>query len=109
MEEAVSRDTVMRYFERELSGGTTFDFEIKRVGSATPVIETEKRVVYPLRAASVAVVILCALQGAAQAVSDIRGRRFYKRDRAAMAALTVALPLMLGILAAGVTCVFFGL
>lgn len=96
------RRTAQEYFDRELSEGTTFRFEVERVGIANNEWEETQdkgnRTVYSVSAAAAAVVILCALQGVAQTISDIRHRRFYKRSRAAMALLTAAMPVLAGIL-----------
>ena len=45
--------------------------------------------------------LLCALQGVAQAVSDLRMQRFYKQNRLVLFAVTVLLPVALGLLFAG--------
>lgn len=95
-------------FDRELLSGTTFRFEIERVdidGEQSSDKENnnnegvgERQATYPLYLTAAAAVVLCALQGAAQVAADIRDKRFYKRNRAAMSALTIILPILTGTL-----------
>ncbi|MDE7323449.1 MAG: ABC transporter permease [Lachnospiraceae bacterium] len=85
-------------FDRELSAGTTFRFEIERMGidNAFGKEEGRDKVVYPVFMAFVIVAVLCALQGCTQAMADTRNHSFYKRNRAAMSALTIVLPVLIG-------------
>lgn len=92
-------------FDRELLGGTTFRFEIRRLAAgragdeSMEYIEYNKdRTTYPVVTVAVLTVLLCALQGMAQAAADIREKNFYKRNRVAMSALTVIMPVILGLL-----------
>lgn len=87
-------------FEKELSEGTTFRFEIERVGTDDGLDgkADKKETTYPIYFAAATAVLLCALQGAVQAAADIRNKSFYKRNRAAMSLLTIILPVLLGVL-----------
>lgn len=92
-------------FNRELLAGTTFRFEIRRIDNAvtrngSSDVDEEKRIVYPVYVVAVVAVLLCALQGILQVVTDVREQHFYKRNRLAVSALTLILPLMLGVMCA---------
>lgn len=80
--------------ERQLAADTTFSFRIERLGT------TEKpkpeQTAFPKSLAVAVSVILCGIQGAVQAVLDIRGNRFYKRSHIAVFMTTVAEPMLLG-------------
>lgn len=94
-------------FDRELLEGTTFRFEIRRLdagavsaGDDSSGVDKEQRTVYPVYVVAVIAVLLCALQGIWQVITDVRERNFYKRNRLAVSALTLLLPLMMGVLCA---------
>lgn len=93
------------YFDRELLEGTTFRFEIRRfdqtgTGNDSSDAAEEKRTVYPIYVVAGIAVFLCALQGILQVIADVREHHFYKRNRLAVSALILMLPLMLGVLCA---------
>lgn len=85
-------------FDRELVAGTTFRFEIERVGAENPAGKEDDgdKAVYPVFLAFVIVTGLCALQGCVQVVTDMKNHRFYKRNRVAMSVLTIVLPALTG-------------
>lgn len=94
-------------FDRELLAGTTFRFEIRRLDTADTAVEDdsssadgEMRTVYPVYVVAAVAVILCTLQGILQVNTDVREQNFYKRNRLAVSALTLILPVMLGVLCA---------
>ena len=94
-------------FDRELLEGTTFRFEIRRLdagavsaGDDSSGVDKEQRTVYPVYVVAAIAVLLCALQGIWQVITDVRERNFYKRNRLAVSALTLLLPLMMGVLCA---------
>ncbi|MDE6054509.1 MAG: hypothetical protein K2G55_12260, partial [Lachnospiraceae bacterium] len=102
------RGTAEGCFNRELLEGTTFCFEIRRLdngnaltGNDSSDADGQKRTVYPVYMVAVIAVILCALQGILQVIADVREQNFYKRNRLAVSALTLILPVMLGVLCAG--------
>lgn len=88
-------------FEQQLDA--TFCFEIERIGSRAASAPQSSGTAYPAFIVAASAVVLCALQGIAQVCSDIRGKRFYKRNRAVMSALTILLPVLLGLAAAVLT------
>ena len=63
-------------------------------------MDKEQRTVYPVYVVAAIAVLLCALQGIWQVITDVRERNFYKRNRLAVSALTLLLPLMMGVLCA---------
>ncbi len=93
-------------FDRELLEGTTFRFEVRRLGTDSIAagdgssMDAEGRTLYPSHMVAVIAVFLCALQGILQVVSDVRKHNFYRRNRLTASLLTVLLPLMLGLLCA---------
>jgi len=87
-----------------LSAGTTFRFEIQRLNAADEAAP-DNRSTYPVYGVAAFAVLLCALQGLAQVVSDLRGQRFYRQNRLAVSAVTVLLSVVLGVLCAVVTAV----
>lgn len=92
-------------FDQQLLAGTTFHFEIRRLddraaGSDERDTDDGKRTVYPVYAVAVIAVFLCALQGILQVITDVREQNFYKRNRLAVSALTLLLPLLMGVLCA---------
>ncbi len=102
------RETAEGCFHRELQEGTTFRFEIRRLDNGNAFTENDssdadgqKRTVYPVYVVAVIAVVLCALQGILQVIADVREQNFYKRNRLAVSALTLILPVMLGVLCAG--------
>lgn len=102
------RETAEDCFDRELLAGTTFRFEIRRLdagdaaaGDDSSDAAAEERTVYPVYAVAAIAVILCTLQGILQVIADVREHNFYKRNRLAVSALTLILPVMLGVLCAG--------
>lgn len=108
MDDGRLREIAAECFDRELLSGTTFRFEIRRLDSGNAAAgndnsetDLEKRTVYPVYGVAVTAVVLCALQGILQVIADVREQNFYKRNRLAVSALTLALPVMLGVLCAG--------
>ena len=101
--QAALRKKVEECFDRELAAGTTFRLEIERIGTENLADRSDSgnKVVYPIALSFVIVAALCALQGCVTAVADIRNRRFYKRNRVVMSALTIALPALTGVLCLG--------
>lgn len=109
MDDSQLRQIVETCFHGELLAGKTFGVEIRRLDSQMAEAQSddgdalgENRTVYPVYVAAVIAVILCALQGVLQVTADIRERNFYKRNRVAVSALTLLLPLVLGFVCAGV-------
>lgn len=105
--QAALRKKVEECFDRELAAGTTFRLEIERIGTENLADRSDSgnKVVYPIALSFVIVAALCALQGCVTAVVDIRNRRFYKRNRVVMSALTIALPALTGVLCLGAAIV----
>lgn len=99
------RETVAQAFAQQLEADTTFAFEMVRIGVEQGQ-DTDAGPTYPVLTVAVVTVLLCIFQGLLQVVEDIRKRRFYKRNRLAMAVLTVALPVILGLLTGFLTIVF---
>lgn len=87
-----------------LSAGTTFRFEIQRLNAADEAAP-DNRSTYPVYGVAAFAVLLCALQGLGQVASDLRAQRFYRQNRLAVSAVTVLLPVVLGVLCAVVTAV----
>lgn len=89
-------------FDRELTADTTFRFEIRRMdsGNASAEYTDENRTMYPVYAVAVTAVVLCTLQGILQVAADIKRQNFYKRNRLAVSAFTLILPVMAGVLCA---------
>ena len=73
----------------------TRDFAVEDRSGDT---DANKRTVYPVYVVAVVAVVLCTLQGVLQVFTDIREQNFYKRNRLAVSALTLILPVMLGLL-----------
>ncbi len=97
------REIASDCFDRELLAGTTFRFEIRRLETQDKTgsgADQEKRTIYPARLVAALAVILCALQGILQVAGDIREHNFYKRNRLTASALTLLLPVLLGVLCA---------
>ena len=85
--------------DRQLTSGATFGFEIEHVGNGAVVSQQEQQASYPVAIVMIIAVILCGIQGTIQVIADIRDRRFYKRNRVVMSAVTILLPVLLGIFA----------
>lgn len=93
------KSAVRQAFTEQIDANATFSFETSRIGTRQESAAGPKQEgTYPVFAVAMFTVALCALQGLLQAADDLMERRFYKRNRLAMAALTVALPVMLGLL-----------
>ena len=92
-------ELVEKYVLGELSAGTTFWFELRRL-NAVDEAAPGKHSTYPVYGAAVLAVLLCALQGLAQAVSDLRAQNFYKQGRGKVFALTLLLSVAMGVLCA---------
>lgn len=92
-------EAIDKVFSQQIEENTTFHFEIARIGArgVADMKEQETRT-YPVFMVVVVTVILCAGQGILQVMADIREQRFYKRNRFIMSALTIALPVVLGLL-----------
>ncbi len=93
------RERAAEYFYGELSAGTTFRFEIRRMGDTDEIV-TDDHIIYPVYGVAAAAVILCALQGIVQVLADIRAQHFYRQNRVAVSLLTCVLPTVLGVLCA---------
>lgn len=92
--------------EQCINSGATFSFEIEYIGTGEVIRGKEEgNSTYPIQTVVMVTVILCALQGVLQVISDCRKRRFYKRNRLVMAMLTILLPTLLGLLTSGVLLV----
>ncbi|MDE7479049.1 MAG: ABC transporter permease, partial [Lachnospiraceae bacterium] len=98
------REIVKDSFNRELLAGTTFHIDVKRMGIESSAAKNndnhdvdENRAVYPVYVVATIAVILCALQGIVQVITDIREHNFYKQNRLAVSALTVILPILFGV------------
>lgn len=102
-EKGVSHDRIAALMDdsmdRQLTSGVTFGFEIEHVGNGAIVSQEQQQASYPVAGVMIIAVILCGLQGTVQVIADIRDRRFYKRNRVAMSAVTILLPVLLGIFA----------
>lgn len=100
-EKDVSHDRIAALMEdsldRQLTSGVTFAFEIEHIGNGAVVSKEQQQASYPVAVVMIIAVILCGLQGTIQVIADIRDRRFYKRNRVAMSAVTILLPVLLGI------------
>ena len=97
--EAHLRERVTAFFHEELSAGTTFRFEIRRIGTLDKAAADDPTV-YPVYWVAAAAVVLCALQGIWQVAADLAAQQFYRQNRAVVSAWTFALPVMLGVLCA---------
>lgn len=95
------RQKVEDSFERQLTAGTTFGFEMERIGTVTvsDAAGEENEMTYPVRMVVIITILLCVLQGIVQVIIDTKNQRFYKRNRAVMSVLTMMLPVLLGLLA----------
>jgi len=100
IQEEKLRELVAECVLGELAAGTTFRFELRRLNAANEAAP-DNHSPYPVYGVAAFVVLLCALQGVAQAVSDLRMQRFYKQNRFVLFAVTVLLPVALGLLCAG--------
>lgn len=101
-ETGVSQDRLVSLMEdsldRQLTSGATFAFEIEHTGNGTDAGQPqEQEASYPVWAVMIIAVFLCGLQGILQVITDIRDKRFYKRNRLAMASITIILPMILGV------------
>lgn len=101
-ETGVSQDRLVSLMEdsldRQLTSGATFAFEIEHTGNGTDAEQPqEQEASYPVWAVLIIAVVLCGLQGILQVITDIRDRRFYKRNRLEMASITIILPVILGV------------
>ncbi len=103
------RETARECFDRQLRSDTTFRFEIRRLDMENAAAddrdgdyaaEDKSRTVYPVYMAAVFAVVLCALQGVLQVITDLREQHFYKRNRFSTSVLTFVLPLFLGVVCA---------
>lgn len=91
---AIRYGSMTESVEKQLSADTTFRFRIERLG--TEQEQVQSRTAFPKSLAVVACMVLCGLQGAAQAVLDLREKRFYKRNSAAVFLIMVIQPMLLG-------------
>lgn len=97
--------SVREAVEGQLAAGTTFDFRIERLGTAmqptamqptTGQPTADQQTPFPKPLAVAVSAVLCGLQGAVQAIGDLRRNRFYKRNRIAVFLLMAAEPMLLG-------------
>lgn len=97
--EAHLRERVTALFHEELTAGTTFRFEIRRIGTLDKAAADDPTV-YPVYWVATAAVVLCAIQGIWQVAADLAAQQFYRQNRVVVSAWTFMLPMMLGVLCA---------
>ena len=85
--------------ERRRTDGSTFNFALLRVGEKEQET-TQGYFAYPIWGVSIGCIAFCGAIGISQAVEDRKHFRFPKRNRLCMAALTVGVYLLGGILTA---------
>lgn len=88
--------------EEQIAKDKTFAIQIERLG------EEQIPPAFPARLLVVSGVLLCALQGLAQAGVDWQKKRFYKYNRAVIVLITVVQPVVMGMLAGGTALVVTG-
>lgn len=88
--------------EEQIAKDKTFAIQIERLG------EEQVPPAFPARLLVVSGVLLCALQGLAQAGVDWQKKRFYKYNRAVIVLITVVQPVVMGMLAGGTALVVTG-
>lgn len=88
--------------EEQIAKDKTFAIQIERLG------EEQIPPAFPARLLVVGGVLLCALQGLAQAGVDWQKKRFYKYNRAVIVLITVVQPVVMGMLAGGTALVVTG-
>ena len=88
--------------EEQIAKDKTFAIQIERLG------EEQIPPAFPARLLGVSGVLLCALQGLAQAGVDWQKKRFYKYNRAVIVLITVVQPVVMGMLAGGTALVVTG-
>lgn len=88
--------------EEQIAKDKTFAIQIERLG------EEQVQPAFPARLLVVSGVLLCALQGLAQAGVDWQKKRFYKYNRAVIVLITVVQPVVMGMLAGGTALVVTG-
>ncbi len=88
--------------EEQIAKDKTFAIQIERLG------EEQIPPAFPARLLVVSGVLLCALQGLAQAGVDWQKQRFYKYNRAVIVLITVVQPVVMGMLAGGTALVVTG-
>lgn len=93
--------------ERRRTDGSTFNFELLRVGEKEQET-TQGYFAYPIRVVSIGCIVFCCAAGISQALEDRKLFRFPKRNRLCMAALTVGVYLLGGILTALLLMVITG-
>ena len=102
--EGLTREEVFEALKPHMTGKTTFSLDIRRIGAAeNKTDKRERSVTFPVYYTVIAGVLLCALQGMAQALIDAKKNRFYKRNRIIISAITIVQPAMLGVVAGIVT------
>lgn len=102
--EGLTESSVYDALRPHMTGETTFSIDIRRIGTEeTGTDESKGSVTFPVYYAVIAGVLLCALQGMAQALIDVKKNRFYKRNRIITSAVTIVQPAMLGAVAGIVT------
>ncbi|MCM1182493.1 MAG: ABC transporter permease [Roseburia sp.] len=92
--DGLERGSMSAAVERQISADATFRFRIERLG--TEQAREETRTAFPRPLVVVVSVALCGIQGAAQAVVDLREKRFYKRNGAVVFLIMVLQPMLLG-------------
>ena len=97
--EAHLRERVTALFHEELTAGTTFRFEIRRIGTLDKAAADDPTV-YPVYWVATAAVVLCAIQGIWQVAADLAAQQFYRQNRVVVSAWTFMLPMRLGVLCA---------
>ncbi len=88
--------------EEQIAEEKTFAIQIERLG------EEQIPPAFPARLLVVGGVLLCALQGLAQAGVDWQKKRFYKYNRAVIVLITVVQPVVMGMLAGGTALIVTG-
>ena len=90
---------VDKAFSQQIEENATFHFEIARIGARGIVDAKEQETrTYPVFMVVICTIILCTGQGILQVIADIREHHFYKRNKFMMSVLTIALPVVLGLL-----------
>ena len=100
-----TEEDIYNALKAHTTGKTTFSLDIRHVGAVESSIDKDNKanVTFPVWYAVSAGVLLCAGQGIMQTLTDIRKKRFYKRNRIITSAITILQPVMLGIAAGIIT------
>ena len=95
------KEKIDNSFDSQIAAGSTFHFEVEWIGNqGEAMIQDGGKTSYPVFMVASFTVLLCLLQGVLQILSDIRNHCFYKRNRVEMSVITIALPVLMGLLTA---------